>query len=404
MFSPSRVEVYRKTAVPKLLRWDVNSKCNLACSHCCVGDSLRDDTIQDLSTEEFLASIRAAAEQGVESVHYLGGEPTIRKDFLQILEVSAEAGLNISFNTNGIRQDPRYIEKIFETGVRKVVVSLDGPDNLSHDLIRGVGTFERTCSFVRKLAAAKAAHGTEYPLIQIQAVLTSAWAGQARDMVDLCRDIGAGGLKVSNLSETGDARNNFERLAVASVAQFRALLTLLDCSIEYPDLQIDVPVKAKVYQLHRRYAAEKLAPMRFGCPAVHDNVHIGPDGDISPCQLATSLGVDTEYERVNIKAGSLDGLTGTERFNGFHAKVQKPDNAHLYRHQIPCNRCEFNGVSCNPCPLPSKNGYHPTNYMCLIAERLNELVAPGDTPDWAALEVEMKAVVAQNPPRIAGSA
>ncbi|HEY9056362.1 MAG TPA: radical SAM protein [Aurantimonas sp.] len=401
MPSQSRMEAYRRSTVPKLLRWDVNSKCNLACAHCCVGESLRDDTILDLSTEEFLASIREAAARGVESVHYLGGEPTIRKDFLTILEVSAEAGLNISFNTNGIRQDQKYIDKIFETGVRKVVVSLDGPDVWSHELMRGAGTFAKTCSFVGKLAAAKKERNREYPLIQIQAVITSAWADRARDMVDLCRRIGAGGLKVTNLSATGDALQNYERLAADNVAQFRALVTLLDCVIDYPDIQIDVPAKPKVYQFHRKYAAEKLAPMPFGCPAVHDNVHVGPDGDISPCQLAASQNVDTRFERVNIKDGALDSLTASERFNGFHETVQKPDNAVLYKHQIPCNRCEFNGLSCNPCPLPGKTGYYPTNYMCLIAEWLNDHVASGEQPDWDTLEPRMKAVVMANPPRAA---
>lgn len=387
---------------PNLIRWDVNSVCNLSCSHCCVGDKLRDDSIQDLTRDEFQSALKKVAASGVRAVHFLGGEPTVRKDFLDLLRLSNELGLTVSFNTNGIRQDQRYIDAIFEAKVSKVVVSLDGYDAASHDAIRGKGTFVKTVSFIHKLVARRSELASREPRIQIQAVLTASWASQARRMADLAASLRVDGLKINHLAEFGDALVNIDSLAVDPRTNFLALLDLLDSSIAYPNLKIEAPIKAQVIRYHREHNSIKIPVEPYSCPAMHDNIYVGPDGEVTPCQLAHAQGMSAGLPAKNIVKEEADALWNSEYFDRFANTVQNPDIEYLYKNQVPCNRCVFNGRGCEPCPLPGRKGFYPTNYMCLIAEGLCEKsYESGEFRPLSAeaRDREIERILNANPPR-----
>ena len=365
-----------------------------------MSDNLRDDSIKDLSYEQFDNALRRLASSNVEGVHFLGGEPTIRKDFLDLLRIGNECGLTVSFNTNGIRQDKRYLDGIFAYNIHKVVVSIDGPDERSHEAIRGANTFHKTVAFVRQLIALRRERGQECPYVQIQSVLTGTWAHRVHDMVSLCVELGVDGLKVNHLAEFGDASSHLHSLFPGYSAHFFALLDILDCSIKHPNLRIEAPIKALVYQYHRRHSEVKLAPDFYNCPAIHDNIYVGPNGDVAPCQLAHLQGMGNDLPIGNIVSDEPAALWNSEYFDLFYREVQDTDFDALYRNQIPCNRCAFRGIVCNPCPLPSKPGFYPTNYMCLIAEQL--LNVEDETAQQLSrvrAEQEITRIVADNPLR-----
>lgn len=391
------------TTTPRLIRWDITSKCNLSCSHCCVADNIKDDSIKDISSEELTSTLRKVASSGVEAIHFLGGEPTIRKDFLDLLRIADESGLIVSFNTNGIRQDKRYIEGIFAHNVHKVVVSIDGPDEQSHEAVRGSHTFQKTIRFIRELLNLRRKLSLDRPLLQIQAVLTAAWAHKIREMVNLCIELEVDGLKINHLSEHGNAITNIDSLFVDYPTHFFALLDILDCMNEYPNLRIDAPIRARVIQYHRRHRDFKITPDPYSCPAVYDNVYVGPSGEIAPCQLAQSQGMGSNLPVNNILRDKPENLWNSEYFEHFVQSVHNQNIADKYRHQIPCNRCPFIGSVCNPCPLPAKPGIYPTNYMCLIATELLYIEDKTNHISREFIEKEIARIVRENPARAINS-
>lgn len=81
--------------------------------------------VYDLSVdgEQFFSGL------GLLLAHNTGGEPTIREDLFEIIEMAKDLGFtHIQLNTNGIKlaEDPEYCKKIRELGVNTVYLSFDG--------------------------------------------------------------------------------------------------------------------------------------------------------------------------------------------------------------------------------------------------------------------------------------
>lgn len=387
---------------PRLLRWDLVSSCNLSCTHCCVGPMLRDETTVDLSTSEVFKGLWEARQSGVEQVHFLGGEPTIRKDFIDICLHARSLGLEVSFNTNGIRQGPKYLESIFEINPRAITISIDGPDAESHDTIRGKGNFEKTCEFVRKLVAKRRALNVARPLIQVQAVLTSSWVHKASQIVELSAALEADALVINNLADMGDAIDNSDKMSVNPVAIFNASIDLLRVSTRFPNMQVTAPIRLKVLQYYRELTGDRSFPLEMNsCPSIDDNIHINYDGSLTPCQLAQEQGLGLSEKPTSILDGNLLKAMDSKPFKIFKTAV-KESLEKTYKDQLPCNRCHFLGNGCKPCPISSDSTSFKTNYQCLIAEtllteaRTKKSFEPIESTATQALMAE---AVVQNPKR-----
>lgn len=96
-------------------------KCNLNCKYCFVKDNKR----KDMSTKEVKQVIDKLYSLGIRVIAFFGGEPTIRKDFCEILKYSVDKGIFTYFTTNGVLLDKEYIKRIGETGVDFIELSVD---------------------------------------------------------------------------------------------------------------------------------------------------------------------------------------------------------------------------------------------------------------------------------------
>ncbi|EQD69949.1 radical SAM domain protein, partial [mine drainage metagenome] len=80
---------------------------------------------------------------GIFYINIGGGEPTIRRDFLEILRHADSIGIGIKFSTNGSFIDDGFARELRRFRYTDVQISIDGPDRQSNDLIRGAGSFDR---------------------------------------------------------------------------------------------------------------------------------------------------------------------------------------------------------------------------------------------------------------------
>jgi len=118
----------RSLASVKLLRISVTDRCNLRCVYCMPDDGVdwmaaQNDLLQPADIE---AVARAAVSIGATSLKITGGEPTIRKDILDIAHrLNAIPGVDdLSFTTNGLLLDS-LARPLREAGVDRVTLSCD---------------------------------------------------------------------------------------------------------------------------------------------------------------------------------------------------------------------------------------------------------------------------------------
>ena len=88
---------------PICLTWELTYACNLACVHCLSSSGRRDP--RELSTAECKAVIDELERMQVFYVNIGGGEPTVRKDFWELVEYATAHKVGVKFSTNGSRID-----------------------------------------------------------------------------------------------------------------------------------------------------------------------------------------------------------------------------------------------------------------------------------------------------------
>jgi MoaA/NifB/PqqE/SkfB family radical SAM enzyme len=167
--------------MPVSVCWSPIVRRNLRCPHCLDDTSVPE---LDVTGRGRIAGMLAVA--AVLGVDISGGEPLLLRDLPTLAQRITIGGRTaVSVTTNGWHLARRAQE--LAEAVDAVRVSLDGPDEASHDRIRGVGSFTRAREGIR------AALSAGIPL-QIHMVLMTSNHATAQQMVDLAADLGAGGV------------------------------------------------------------------------------------------------------------------------------------------------------------------------------------------------------------------
>lgn len=121
------------------LRLSVTDRCNLRCRYCRSGGVLRMMPHDRMLTyEECLELIDVAVDLGMSKVRLTGGEPFVRKNFMQFLEqvLAAYPRLNLRLTTNGTLLDGK-IPALKAIGVQALNISLDTLHRAKYQRITG---------------------------------------------------------------------------------------------------------------------------------------------------------------------------------------------------------------------------------------------------------------------------
>ncbi len=123
----------------------LTTRCNLRCAHCYVGSAG-----DDLPLGRLTRVADEAATVACDSLEFTGGEPTLHPHFPDILRILEERGLSFSLVTNGWHFEELFpVLRPYREHLRSLSFSLDGPDEATHDSVRGAGSFRRVLAAAR---------------------------------------------------------------------------------------------------------------------------------------------------------------------------------------------------------------------------------------------------------------
>jgi sulfatase maturation enzyme AslB (radical SAM superfamily) len=131
---------------PRRLSVELANICNLHCSYCFRSDDNLYSSHAEFFPLELLRQIVTEAHTvaNVTRINFTGGEPTLHPEFAETLRLIGDAGLTVSFVTNGW-----HFERVWpalqanRAAVSHVAFSLDGVTREDHDRWRGNGSFDR---------------------------------------------------------------------------------------------------------------------------------------------------------------------------------------------------------------------------------------------------------------------
>jgi uncharacterized radical SAM superfamily Fe-S cluster-containing enzyme len=118
---------------------EVTDRCNLHCAVCFADSGGRE--MQDPSLERITWLLeRAMAAVGPSNLQLSGGEPTLREDLPEIVEIARQIGYSfIQVNTNGLRlaSDKEFGKRLRAAGLSSVFLQFDGVDDTIYLSLRG---------------------------------------------------------------------------------------------------------------------------------------------------------------------------------------------------------------------------------------------------------------------------
>src|SRR6478736_490686 len=117
---------------PRLIFWEVTKGCNLRCIHCrATATELSSPT--DLPTERAINIIDQIASFSNPILVLSGGEPLYRPDIFDLASYATKKGIRVALATNGTLVTKDVAKRIVDAGVKRVSISLDGADAMTHD-------------------------------------------------------------------------------------------------------------------------------------------------------------------------------------------------------------------------------------------------------------------------------
>jgi MoaA/NifB/PqqE/SkfB family radical SAM enzyme len=157
----------------------VTEGCNLRCISC----SYRNPLPGELTLGELGEIAPALKASGLRHIVYSGGEPLLRRDFPRICTLFDAPHIRQSLLTNGLLLEKRFPE--IRRFLGEVIVSLDGPDEETHDGIRGAGSFRQIVRGIRS-----AVELPDAPTVSLRTVIQKRNFRTIPGMVRFAHDLG----------------------------------------------------------------------------------------------------------------------------------------------------------------------------------------------------------------------
>ena len=184
------------TNKPRLIFWEVTKGCNLRCIHC-RASATELSSPNDLATKFALGIIDQIAEAANPILVLSGGEPLYRSDIFQLARYATDKGLRVALATNGTLVTKDVARMIVDSGVKRVSISLDGADSLTHDSFRGIpGAFDAAVYGLRNLKSLGMS-------VQINMTIARHNARQLPQVLELAKSLGADALHTFLLVPVG---------------------------------------------------------------------------------------------------------------------------------------------------------------------------------------------------------
>jgi len=275
------------------MRVSVTDRCNFRCLYCMPEDGLPWLGAGDVLTrDELIRSLRVAIELGVRTVRVTGGEPTLRRDLVDVVAAIAPLGVELSLTTNGYLMN-RLAEPLRRAGLARANISLD---SLHPDRFRRI---TRRDGLDRVLLGIDASLAAGLRPVKINAVVVRGFNDdEIVPMARWARDLGVE-LRFIEFMPL-DAPGEWTRDQVVPAGEILAKLDS-ELGLEAPEPRGSAPAERYRYRDGKGAVGIIASVTRAFC-AQCDRIRLTADGQIRTCLFA-----NTEYDlRTPLRSGGGD--------------------------------------------------------------------------------------------------
>ncbi|MFH1637515.1 MAG: radical SAM protein [Candidatus Woesearchaeota archaeon] len=288
--------------------WEITNSCNYSCGYC-IFSAEKGRIPDELTNEEVFEVLEGLKEREFSHLKLTGGEPFIRKDFMDILKQSSNLGFIVDVSTNASLITAEKARTIKDLGVQMVHVSIDGHNQELHELARGKNTYQRTIRGLQHLI-------DNDVNVRVGTVIFKANEDYLSKMVDSAAALGANEIIFSFMEPVGRMKDDYSMISSRPILE----------------------VKSKIEQLAEQYVGQIQVKHSFTedakhneqgtCPAVRKFLYIDNLGTVSPCTWVVEQ--NPKYRsNLTVKEASFDEVMNSKPIRSYLSYIERLNNEEI---------------------------------------------------------------------------
>lgn len=312
-------ELYLKTGLettkPIIIYGVINQRCNSKCRYC---EYWRLSEYQEEMTIEQWKNALLSLKQYIGSYHieFSGGEPFIKKGFVDLLEFCHEQNLKWGVTTNAYCLTEPVVKRVVAAHPFNINISIDAHIAEIHDYTRGVpGALEKVKKHLQFLLEERKAQGQTFPVI-IKPTVNAQNLHIISEMAEWVQQLGATAVNFQPIDRW--TPETYDELWI-SEDRMEELQTVAANLIEQKRKGLPIMNSESLLQMWPAHFREEKAPATVGaCRVGLRNYFIRTNGDVEVCWFFPPIG--------NVKYQSA-----REIWEGYEAQQRREETTHCDR-------------------------------------------------------------------------
>lgn len=325
---------------PLRAKFELNYHDNQACLMChpftekSHQDSLvqkKQQTENELTTEEILQVIDDLSGMGVKEITLRGDEPFLRKDLFDIIAHIKKNQLDCTIISTDILIDESQAKKLIEHRVDNLILSLDGNQQTHNRIHNMPNSFQNLMSSVSFINDAKKISRNKYVSLLFTCMVSSINVDQLSELMDIAyryeADMHYGHLhyttdkmlqQTSSIIETEDVENEnqniYEKLKHIDVEKLKNELKNIKKKQKKYNIEVNLQPHLKGDEIRKYYFNDKFS-YASKCFYPWYSLRIYPYGEVHPCAMTVCIG--------NVRNTSIKDIWNNEKFIDFRKQLRQ---------------------------------------------------------------------------------
>jgi len=181
--------------LPFSISFEPTTSCNLRCPECPSGLRAFTRPIGMLEKDFFRKTIDEIHKDLLYLIFYFQGEPYLNPDFLEMVKYAAAKKIYTATSTNAHYLNDENARKTIESGLDRLIISIDGTTQEVYQQYRIGGKLEKVLEGARNIVKWKKQMNSKTPYVFFQFLVVKPNEHQIEDIKKLADEIGVDGVR-----------------------------------------------------------------------------------------------------------------------------------------------------------------------------------------------------------------
>lgn len=144
------------------------TSCNLSCPECPSGLKQFTRPIGKISREDFANILTQMGKTLQYITFYFQGEPLLHSQFADFVRLAKQNKISVATSTNAHMLNQQTADELINSGLDRLIISLDGTDAETYVKYRRGGDFNQVVSNIKIMVEARRRRAVQHPFLELQ--------------------------------------------------------------------------------------------------------------------------------------------------------------------------------------------------------------------------------------------